>query len=354
MKAAILYFSREGRAGMDAERFCKMTGILENAGIEALCRPISSKFSLLEVIQAEAPDIVFSAESHIQDESGRRENIHAILESLGVAYVGSSPRALDLALSKAALKTRWQDRDVSTPDFYLACRLDAAKGIEDGLINSSIFPCVLKPNREGNSRGLDEDSIVFDHEARQRKLRELLREFDEVLVEEYLGNGENVREFTIAMIGNGEGQIIAPAEIILLQEKKHRIITTTDKDDHLTRALPVEDDLLRDRLIMFAREAFDAAGVRDYARLDVIMTGEQLSAIEINGQPMIPDRWFEICSAGAGLDSNQYIQAIFLAAIVRHNAEGGGHLDVPPEMEDVLPGEILDIITESAADTRVR
>lgn len=354
MKAVVLFFAREGRAAMDAERFSGMAGVLVRAGIEAVCCAIPSKTRLLEIIEAEAPDIVFSAESHTRDESGRCENIHAILESLDVAYIGSSPEALDLALSKAALKKRWQDRGVETPAFLLACRPVAGDANVCGLPDPGIYPCVLKPNREGNSRGLDESSIVFNGKALQNKLRDLFRYYDEVLIEEYLGDSADVREFTVAMIGNGAGRIIAPAEIILVQAKKHRIITTADKDDHLTRALSVEDGLLRDKLIVFSREAFEAAGVRDYARLDVIMAEEKLFAIEINGQPMIPDRWFEMCSAGAGLEPDQYLYAVFLAAIVRNNAQGSGHLDIPPEMVDLLPDGILDIITETAEETRVR
>lgn len=354
MKAVILFSPRDGRADMDAERFSRMAVIVARSGIEAACHLIPSKNRLLEVIEAEAPDIVFSAESHTRDESGRRENIHAILESLGVAYIGSSPEALDLALSKAALKENWQDGGVATPAYLLARRPGAGEGDERGLPDPGIYPCVLKPNREGNSRGLDESSIVFNHQALQNKLRDLFHNYDEVLVEEYLGDGADVREFTVAMIGNGEERIIAPAEITLLQVKKHRIITTADKDNHLTRAVPVEDNLLREKLIVFARDAFDAADVRDYARLDVIMADEKLCAIEINAQPMIPDRWFEVCSAGAGLDAAQYICEIFLAGIVRHNAQGRDRLDIPPEILELLPDKILDIITESADEYRVK
>jgi D-alanine-D-alanine ligase len=346
LKALILYCPKENRTVMDAERFSKMAENLKRAGIDAGRHSITSQAQLLRIIQEEKPDFVYSAEYYARDDSGECVSIHAILDDNNIPYIGSSPEVLELVLSKSELKKRWREVGVSTPPFFFVRKSDA-KDLKF-IISSKDddYPYILKPDREGNSRGLDESSIVFDQKSLENKLKKLLQVFDDILVEKYLGISPDLREFTVAMIGNRGQRIVSPAEITLVKKKALRIITTEDKDNHHTQAAPVEDKVLKNTLTAFAEKAFDAAGVRDYARLDIIIAGGQVFAIEINGQPMIPDRWFEICSAGAGLDSNQYLFAIFLAGIVRNNEQEKANLKIPPELMRLLPGKIMDLLVK--------
>jgi hypothetical protein len=99
----------------------------------------------------------------------------------------------------------------------------------------------------------------------------------------------------------------------------------------------VEDRKRRGAVERFARAAFDAAGVRDYARCDLILAGGEFSAIEINGQPMVPDPWFEACARGAGLDEIGYLNAIVLAAIARYVREGRRGISIPSAMRELIP-----------------
>jgi len=102
-------------------------------------------------------------------------------------------------------------------------------------------------------------------------MKKLLTAYPEILVEKYLGSITGVREFTVAMIGNGSDILIMPAGITLKIPKKVRIITTHDKDEHNTQAAPVSDLALRERIIRFAEMAFEVAGVHDYARCDLLL-----------------------------------------------------------------------------------
>lgn len=183
---------------------------------------------------------------------------------------------------------------------------------------------------------------MFDQISLELKLSELLETYETVLIEEYLGTYPDFREFTVAMIGNGQHKLLMPAEIALKRKKKLRIITTLDKDNHNTRANLVYDIALKEKLIAIAERAFETTGVRDYARCDVILAGGQLFAIEINGQPMIPDKWFEVCAKGAGLNSVQYINAIFLAGLSRNIKMGRGNLHVPTKMQEAIPAQIFE------------
>ena len=187
--------------------------------------------------------------------------------------------------------------------------------------------------------------IVFTRPALVRQVEELLGAYDEILVEQYLGRYTDIREFTIALIGSVDQAILMPCEIVLKTTKQYRIVTTRDKDEHHTRALPVNHLGLRGQaLIDFSRQAFSLAGVRDYSRCDVIFAGGQLYAIEINGQPMVPDKWFEACTRGVGLGGAVYLNAIFLAGICRNIREGRLRAGIPDDMRIVVPPGIYQLL----------
>jgi len=333
----------DGNQGVkNAPRFQSMIPALHAGGITACYHNIQSLTQLLYVLQVERPDIVFSSADHIPGDANEDCSIHAVLEQQGIPWIGSSADTLELVLSKSDIKKKWEAQNIPTPAYFLARRAEKPEpGLEQG------YPYILKPNREGNSRGLSEDSIAFNPTDLSSRLDDLLETYEEVLVEQYLGMDPHIREFTVALIGNGAHTLLMPAEITLKHNKKVRVITTQDKDDHHTLAVPVEEGDLREELITLSQKAFEAAGVRDYSRCDILMSGGKFFVIEINGQPMVPDRWFEACAQGVGLNECQYINAIFLAGIVRNMGQPGQALSIPPEMKQLLPASVLDQLLKS-------
>ncbi|HPH97576.1 MAG TPA: hypothetical protein PKW33_13715 [Anaerolineaceae bacterium] len=276
----------------------------------------------LEELQARlkdaAPDMVFSAIHHCLDSAGKAHNVHAVLSQMDLPYVGSTPEVLDLVLSKQALKRRWLEDGVRTPAFAIIRQAEEIEPCLADLQSQAAFPLILKPDGEGNSRGISEDSVVFTGEQFCLKCAALLKMYGPVLAEHYLGQVPGLREFTVAMVGN-QRRLVMPAEICLNIEKKIRLVTTADKDGHHTCAVPVNDPILRCELIAFASQAFLSAGVQDYARCDILAAEGRYYAIEINGQPMLPDKWFDACAAGAGLTQAAYLQAILNSALNRNH-----------------------------------
>ena len=342
MKAIVLSCPEKNMSAAPSERFQNLIAALNEGGIVGSHHILHSRSQLLQILHAEQPDIVFSAAYHTRGDSDELLNIHRILEELEIPYVGSDPDTLELVLSKTKLKNRWKTEDVPTPDYFLVRRSETWMRGLDRMPGVNGFPYILKPDQEGNSRGLSEDSIVFDQPALESKLSGLLDRYDEILVERYLGTNLDIREFTVAMIGNGDQVLLMPVELVLLRERKLRIITTQDKNQNFTSATPVDDYGMKERLLRLADRAFRAAGVRDYARCDVISANGELFAIEINGQPMVPDEWFGACARGVGLDTAQYINAIFLAAIARNLKQGKSHLVIPLEMKKLLKRSSFD------------
>ncbi len=322
LKALIINRTRPGRELIDRKRFKKMIETLKKGGIDARYHTLETKQSLIALLESEQPDLVYCANYYVIDEDGRPINAHTLIDERGICRVGSAVDALELVLSKSALKQRWVRDHIATPRFFV---LRQEKGQVTGLktaLNAADYPYILKPDREGNSRGLDRSSIVFDAESLQSKAQALLTQYKQVMVEKFLGEASDLREYTVAMIGSGEQRLLMPAEIRLKIHKRLRIVTTADKDQHQTQAVPVKDAALFKKLSSFASKAFASAGICDYARLDVLIANAELYAIEINGLPMIPDKWFEACTKSIRMQGDQYLNAIFLSSIIRSREEG--------------------------------
>lgn len=347
MKLMLLHTARQARPTTDIERFALLADTLQGCGVQILNEYVQNQEELTHSLRQFNPDMVFASDYYLENAAGKRNNIHQLLEEAHTPYIGSSAETLELVLSKVALKRKWQENGVITPDGFWATR-DPQTDQLDEAIEAAEYPYLLKPNREGNSRGLDESSIVFNQLQLERKANALLQEYPGVLVEKYLGIINDIREFTVAMIGNQGNRLLMPAEITLKAKKKLRLITTRDKDEHFTLAEPVRDEILKHNLSEFAEKAFDVANVRDYARCDILMVKHKFYAIEINGQPMIPDRWFETCSYSQELSEKQYLPAIVLAAIERYRLTGDVDWPIPPQLYEHLPQSALESLVHSA------
>jgi D-alanine-D-alanine ligase len=326
---------------MEKQRLSRMVEGLHHGGIDAQHSMVETVSGMKDLLCEFKPDLVFSAAYAARDAQGGRRILNGLFEQEQIAYIGSDEATLALALSKAALKDRWKAANILTPEYFVVRKtpdgviygMDTAAGADN-------FPYILKPSKEGNSRGISQKSIVSDSHALLEGVLAMLSTYDEILIEKYLGEDKHLREFTVAMIGNDRHRLILPCEIVLNRKNGRRVITTADKDEGGTQVFAVEDLVLRQTLASLAEKAFSVAGMRDYARLDVLCSNEQLYAIEINGQPMVPDRWFDACARGVWLDTDQYLNAIFLAGIVRNIQNGHEHLQIPGKMVEILPGNI--------------
>jgi len=330
------------------DKFAIMIAALAKGGIFARYFNPSYKTELFQILSENPVDLVFNSAYGISDARGKNHIIHDILEDLGLAYIGSDAYTLSIALDKPKLKVKWKKNRVNTPAWIYLENRDFRKGTLETKLNTfSSFPCIVKPASSGNSRGIDITSVVENAEELRLKVGEILPEFGSVLVEDYLGTAEDFREITVGWIGNGPSGLILPAEVTVQLEKKYPVISTLDKEAHLTHVQQLEDNSQWEEVVDFSRKAFSVLNIRDYARLDIIRSRGRYYAIEINGQPMIPDRWFEACASGLGLNTTQYINAIFLSGIVRAISLGNKTVKIPPEMYEVVPLKVFSVMTST-------
>jgi D-alanine-D-alanine ligase len=261
-------------------------------------------------------DIVFNLSTGIRGES-RQSQIPAVLEMMGIPYVGSGVLAHSLALNKAVAKQIFRYHHIATPCFQIY------QNGEEEIDKSLCFPIIVKPACEGSGFGIHKDSVVYNEEALLKKVKELLKLYQPpVLAEEFIEG----REFTIGIIGNGKDRRVLPILEIDFEdvpEAYGKFYTFEVKTDfghktkyHCPAPLSVE---LKKEITENALGAFDALGCRDMARVDVRVKDGKAYIIEINSLPGLKPVYSDLpkMAEAAGLSYEELIMNIFVDAVKR-------------------------------------
>lgn len=312
----------EIRRANSSRRVSALADLLVEGGFDVDFLTYSSSGDIRKALCRSMPDIVWSQSQRCQGNGTDRLNVHALLEEESFPYVGSPPEVLDMLRSKAALKERWGEAGIRTPPAVAFSR--GADGLCLGLeriLELDKFPYIVKPQAEGNSRGIGEASVAYDRGSLHAAIERVLNSYGGGLTEEYLYRYPDAREFTVALVGDGPGRRLMPAELVRAGGPRGAI-TSEDKLRDRVFARPVADIALKRSILSFAAAAFDAAGPRGYARLDLFLADGSFHALEINGQPMVPDPWFDACAAGDGLDPRSYPGIIVRSGLARSGAAG--------------------------------
>ena len=326
-------------------KFTDMADALAQTGFEAWHEQISGMDDFVSLLDRRAPDLVFCSFFKVPRESSEVGYLEDAAIERGIGWIGSQAKVLELALSKPMMKRHWRQHGIATPDWFTLrpTRGGDLEG-EGELQYARSFPYIVKPANEGNSRGIDDSSVVRNTEELRRKVSAVAERYGEVLVESFVAGAHDSREFTAAMIGGGPESIVAAVEI-RKGSSKALVISNDLKKNGRTELAPIADPQLRERVESMARLVFATSGAKDYARCDILLHEGRLYAIEMNGQPMVPDPWFERCANTVGLDRRQYLLAIVLAGLVENSRSGHALIPIPPAMKDAIPPAVFERLT---------
>jgi len=222
------------------------------------------------VMAGERPGMVFNMAYGIQGQS-RYTHIPAMLEMLGVPYVGSGPQAHAVVMDKIMTKMVLQQYKLPTPQFWFFSYPDAA-------MDSVTYPVIVKPRMEAISLGM---RIVDNHSDLREAVQYISDTFQQqALVERFIPG----REFAVGLLGNGaELEVFPVLEFDL--GSPHAIQTHEDKiQKPIEKICPAKiSDELAENMQRLARETFQILGIYDFARIDLRMDAdENLYILEIN------------------------------------------------------------------------
>ncbi len=282
-----------------------------------------SAFTKLKEIN---PDIVFNIAEGFNGVS-REAQIPSILDMLQIPYSGSDPLTLATCLDKARTKEILSYYKIPNAKFVLVDNLETAKRIN---LN---FPLIVKPISEGSSKGIFSSSFVKDKKELIKEVERILIEYNQsALVEKFLPG----REFTVAIIGNGnEAEVLPiveisyndfPKDFIPIYSYEAKWILDTKENPLDVFSCPAKiDSTLEKKISETVLRTYNVLRCKDWSRIDVRLdTNNEPNIIEVNPLPgILPNPEENSCFPKAartkGLNYDEMINKVLYVAAKRHN-----------------------------------
>ncbi|MDH4213973.1 MAG: ATP-grasp domain-containing protein [Candidatus Thorarchaeota archaeon] len=207
MRVAVILNTRRDESEFEVEYDPPHTIEMIKHGIEAAGHEylfIEGNEGVLESLQRERPDLVFNRSEGVRGES-RESHVPAIMEMLGIPYVGANVLTTAVCLNKGWTKKVLSYHGILTPKFNIVSSLEEVDSIKFE------YPVILKPNEEGSSVGINEDNVVHNITQLKAKLKDMLSEYvQSILIEQFIEG----REFSVGILGTPEG----PPEVLPIVE----------------------------------------------------------------------------------------------------------------------------------------
>ncbi|MDZ4727227.1 MAG: D-alanine--D-alanine ligase [Leptospira sp.] len=203
----------------------------------------------------------------------REAYIPSLCEYLGVSYTGSDSYSQILTLDKNISKTIIRELGIYTPNSSLLTKGNIQ-------IHNLFFPLFLKPNAEGSSLGINANNIVEDREGFNLVLTDLFKNFDEVLVEEFV-DGEDL---TIGLLGY-EGKYFITEGARISYEDEVYSENIKSKEGRPERLHFDVSDQINKQLKEIVLKIAYRMKILGPARFDFRLQAEKLFFLEINLTP---------------------------------------------------------------------
>ncbi|MBI1803559.1 MAG: ATP-grasp domain-containing protein [Ignavibacteria bacterium] len=277
-------------------------------------------------LRTERPDIVFNIAEGLYGVS-REAHMPAILEMLHIPYTGSDPLALAVCLDKSRAKEILSYHHIPTPKFSV---ITTPTEIESASIG---FPAIVKPLHEGSSKGIINSSLVQNRIEFMREVVTILGKYNEpALVEDYLPG----REFTVAMLGNGDSVRVLPIVEIkfdslpggvnpIYSYEAKWIWDRSDAPLDIFQCPARISPALQHEIESICRKAYAVLRCRDWCRVDVRLDANgKPQILELNPLPGIlpnpeDNSCFPKAARAAGLTYNQLLQSVLALAAKRYD-----------------------------------
>ncbi len=220
----------------------------------------------LDDLAMRKPDLVFSGVKYFNF-GDRKLWLNNFLDMYKIPYIASNKMALDNESDKNKAKKLMLKAKVKTANFFIT-----APGIHQTEQSIPIkFPLFVKPIRGGDSRGIDENSIVYDFLSFKKKVSDINnKQKISCIVETYLpGKEYSVGIFEDSINGN---LISMPIEIMVKKNKNgHCILDYKVKKNDEEKVITVSDKKIFDKVSKLAKRAFKVLGGKSLGRIDIKM-----------------------------------------------------------------------------------
>jgi D-alanine-D-alanine ligase len=271
-------------------------------------------------LEAFGPDLIFNTAE------GRRGRFReaffpALFDELGMPYTGSDAYALALTLDKQLTKLVLAQHGVPTPRWQY---LEDARQLQ---VNALRYPVIVKPNFEGSSKGITQDSVVEDPLRLHEVVDEALRRYPAgLLVEEFIAGRDVTVPFLEASAPERKG-VLQPVEYVIdaaaaatrrFAIYDYELKTTLDR--YVTVRAPAKVKRQQaDRIHGICETVYRQLGIRDLGRVDLRLGDDgAIYFLEINALPSLePGAGIYAAAALEGLHADAVLGAVIRSAVDR-------------------------------------
>lgn len=226
----------------------------------------------------EKPDVVLIA---LHGGKGENGAVQGLLECLNIPYVGSKVLGSSIGMNKNLSKKIMRYNYISVPeDFFIALKDDYKKNIES--IEKIGYPLVVKPNCGGSGIGI---SIVRDRKSLINAIEIVKKLKDDILIEKFISG----KEVTCGIVEkDGVMEVMSVLDIDTYDGFYD--YNARYKDNRSKIDFSVLPEFLQTMIQEMAKKVFKCLECSGYARVDMIVSEEQVYVIEINTLPGMTSR----------------------------------------------------------------
>jgi D-alanine-D-alanine ligase len=231
-------------------------------------KELDAKGYFIDKLKRLKPKLVFNA---LHGKYGEDGFIQIILEYLKIPYTHSGISSSSLAMDKELSRILFKKNKIKTPKYFVL-----QKGLEAKLKNKKIkFPLVIKPINEGSSLGvyICKNKIQFN-----RNYSKLKKEYDRILVEEYIPG----KEIQVAVMGKkalGAIELVPKREFYDYKAK----YSSKAQTKHIMPASL--NNKKYNEVLFLAKKAHKILGCKGVTRSDFRFYKNNFYLLETNTQP---------------------------------------------------------------------
>lgn len=217
-------------------------------------------------------------------EKHKRGQTPLLLELLNVHFSGSDVFHTLLASDKFFSNVCLREMNITCPS---AVQITDEASL-DKIFNLAL-PVIVKPNYEGSSIGITPHNLCLNYEYALKLCREMLRAFDEIIIEEYI-SGYEVTNLVIKRKSNGEILLNEPMVISLGNQifLENEIMGIEEKYKGLRKywlASQILPSKVVDTIKATSHRISQILHLTNYFRIDYRISGDKIYFIEANTNP---------------------------------------------------------------------
>lgn len=207
----------------------------------------------------------------------RNMSVPSFCENYKIKYFNPDPYVQVLCQDKFMTEKFAENFGIKVPKSLLVFSHSYTKEI----LENFQYPIIIKPNYESESIGITQNSIVENMEQADIALKQLMKNFDGILVEEYIEG----REVAITILENEGELFFEEVELIFPESNEFKYQAYTSEIKQKIDVEIKKSCYLSDKDIINLKQLYKNLSPNKLIRVDGRIKNEEFYLIEINANP---------------------------------------------------------------------